>query len=83
MFPSKAAIKRAGRLQAAVRNEERESLAIARPEDVALATVNGREDLVMIYSLLASTHGQLVTISRGVWFLGFAIMMAVFSLAGR
>jgi hypothetical protein len=47
--------------------DEMVSTTEANERDVAVATVHGRQDLILIASMQAALHDQLVIISRGVW----------------
>ena len=74
LFPTKKAIASAGALQRLV-SPDSDSNFIASEDDAAIATVLGRKDLVLIYSMLTDSHRQLVTISRGVWLAVFVLIL--------
>ena len=67
LFPTQEAHQRAAVLQSMGMNEAETSATEGTPREVAIATIHGRQDLVLIYSMLSSCHEQSVNISRGVW----------------
>ena len=69
LFPTRDAIARAMDLQYRTRVSEGDSDTLVDDRAVSIATIHGRQDLVLIYSMLTDQHRQLVTISRGVWVL--------------
>lgn len=74
-FPTKKANAAASALQWTVIRDEYDSTTTASERDVAVATVHGRQDLVLIYSMLTDNHRQLVTVSRGVWVAVFFLFL--------
>jgi hypothetical protein len=69
LSPTRAANHKAGKLQTSVRAGEFSSTTEVTEESIGIATIHGRQDLVLVYSLQVSIHEQLVKISRGVWVL--------------
>lgn len=81
-FPTKLATERAAHLQGMGMNEAYTTSTQGTPHEVAVATIHGRQDLVLIYSLLVSSHSQQVNISRGVWALVVIALLALVRVWG-
>jgi cell division protein FtsX len=81
LFPTKAASRRASELDHAVREAEVNSQTYADDETAYRATIHTRQDVVLLVSMQADIHRQLVKISRGVWFWGFVIAALVAGIA--
>jgi hypothetical protein len=60
-----------------VRFGEAESTTFVDREAVGQAAIHTRQDLVLIVKWQEEHHRQLVNISRGVWIMGFLILMAL------
>lgn len=77
LFPTRTALFRTIQLQRAVRSHEAESTTFVDDETVGRAAIHTREDLVLLIRWQEEHHHQLVNISRGVWIMGFLILMAL------
>ncbi len=77
LFPTRTARAKAQQLQTAVMFSEAESTTFVDEETVGQAAIHTRQDLVLICRWQEEHHRQLVTISRGVWIMGFLILMAL------
>jgi hypothetical protein len=82
LYPTTMARATAHQLQSEVRQAEYDQPPVADWE-VDRATVHGRQDIVLLVAWAEAHHRQLVTISRGVWIMGFLILVALSSLADR
>ena len=77
LFPTRTAEARAKRLQDMVGAGEMASTTYVDEEVVGQATIHTRQDLVLLVQWQREQHRQLVNISRGVWIVGFLILMAL------
>ncbi len=77
LFPTRTARAKASQLQTDVMFVEAESTTFVDSETVGQATIHTRQDLVLLCRWQEEHHRQLVNISRGVWIIGFLILMAL------
>lgn len=83
IFPTRRASKRALALQDAVIEREYTSTTEGDQDLANRAMIHARQDLVLLISMQTDIHRQLVRISRGVWFLGSAILVVALAIAFR
>ena len=81
-FPTQDAIKRAAQAQQGSIHDERDSPTHADDRAVAVATVHTRQDLILLTSLTADCHRQLVKISQAAWIAVF-LLFAIASILGE
>jgi len=78
LFPTRKAMAAGIALKEAIADHETIQ-ALSEPnysaDDLAVATVHSRQDIIGIYSMLVDSHRQLVTISRGVWAAVFVLIL--------
>lgn len=77
LFPTRTATARARRLQDRVGASEVGSSTYVDDKAVGQATIHTRQDLVLMVQWQSEHHRQLVNISRGVWIMGFLILLAL------
>lgn len=78
LFPTRKAMAAGEALKEAVASHETIQ-ALSEPnysaDDLAVAAMHSRQDIIGIYSMLTDSHRQLVAISRGVWLAAFVLIL--------
>jgi hypothetical protein len=79
-YPTQRAGEKAATLQALVQDHELGSTTPINEHSLGIATIHARQDIVLLVAWQEAHHRQLVNISRGVWFFGVMILIAIGSI---